>query len=186
MKVPISGQVTGASEAYNVGIVANSDHYGGGIWTHRFERGIADFMGRRFGLMTNSGSSAVLLALASLELPKGSRVLTCAVNFPTTVNAIVQLGHVPVFVDADPKTLNISRSVWGVDAAIVAHTLGNPADIQGRGFPYPLIEDCRRLLRRARQPYQRGAGRKTRRRVHCIVLPCPPHHDRRGRDGAAG
>lgn len=141
MKVPISGQVTGQPEADNVMQVANSQHYGGGIWTTRFERGIADYMGRRFALFTNSGSSALLCAMAALELPKGSRVLTSAVNFPTTANPIVQLGHIPVFVDADPKTLN---AVWfgdiKADAAVIAHTLGNPAHIPN--VDYPVIEDC--------------------------------------------
>ena len=143
MKVPISGQITGQAEAENVAQVANSQHYGGGIWTTRFERGIADYMGRRFALFTNSGSSALLCAMAALELPKGSRVLTSAVNFPTTVNVIVQCGHIPVFVDADPKTLNIDRFHWPikkVDAAIIAHTLGNPAHIPN--VDYPVIEDC--------------------------------------------
>ena len=140
MKVPISGQVTGQQEADNVLAVARSNHYGGGIWTTQFEKGFADFMGARFGIMCNSGSSAILLALSALELPKGSRVLTCVVNFPTTVNAIIQCGHVPVFVDADPKTLNISEFIDNVDAAIIAHTLGNPVDIPD--LPYPVIEDC--------------------------------------------
>lgn len=141
MRVPISGQLTGQSEIDNVLSVAQSQHYGGGIWTNRFERGFADYMGARHAVLCNSGSSANLLALAALELPKGSEVLTCAVNFPTTVNAIIQLGLVPVFVDADPKTLQIKLpdNVDGISAAIIAHTLGNVADI-----PHNLttIEDC--------------------------------------------
>lgn len=141
MKVPISGQVTGQPEADNVMAVAATSHYGGGEWTTRFERGIASYMGRRFALFTNSGSSALLCALAALELPKGSRVLTCAVNFPTTVNVIVQLGHIPVFIDADPKTLNaVPFHDVKADAAIFAHTLGNPLDIPK--LDYPIIEDC--------------------------------------------
>ena len=140
-RVPISGQVTGKQEALNVAEVANSQHYGGGIFTKRFEKEFAAFNGKRYGVMVNSGSSAILLALSALELPKGSRVVTCAVNFPTTVNAIIQLGHVPVFVDADPKTMNIKDfSDIVADAAIVAHTLGNPVDLPD--VPYPIIEDC--------------------------------------------
>lgn len=141
MKVPISGQVTGFEEVYNVMQVAKSQHYGGGKWTTDFERGLSRFMGSRFAVMTNSGSSANLLALSALELPKRSRILTCAVNFPTTVSAIVQLGHVPVFVDADPKTLNaVDFSGVKADAAIFAHTLGNPLHIPPTD--YPVIEDC--------------------------------------------
>jgi CDP-6-deoxy-D-xylo-4-hexulose-3-dehydrase len=152
MIVPVSGQVTGQPEADNVLQVAQSQHYGGGAWTRRFERGLADFMGARHAIMCNSGSSANLLALAALELPKGSEVVTCAVNFPTTVNAIIQLGLVPVFVDADPKTLNIENGWdWGYDfkdtkAIVIAHTLGNPVDISAWGIPdglrIPIIEDC--------------------------------------------
>jgi CDP-6-deoxy-D-xylo-4-hexulose-3-dehydrase len=152
MKVPVSGQVTGQPEADNVLQVALSQHYGGGWWVKRFERGLADFMGARHAIMCNSGSSANLLALAALELPKGSEVITCAVNFPTTVNAIIQLGLVPVFVDADPKTLNIEKGWdWGYDfkdtkAIVIAHTLGNPVDISAWGIPkqlnIPIIEDC--------------------------------------------
>ena len=141
MRVPISGQVTGQAEIDNVMQVAQSQHYGGGKYTQLFERGVADFMRRRFGVMTNSGSSALLVALAALELPKGSEVLTCAVNFPTTVNAIIQCGLVPVFIDADPRTLNAVNSFdYPADAGIFAHTLGNPLYIPPT--EYPIIEDC--------------------------------------------
>lgn len=148
MRVPISGQVTGKPEADNVMDVAMSQHYGGGKYTRQFERGMADFTRHRFGVFTNSGSSANLLALAALELPKGSKVLTCAVNFPTTVNAIIQLGLVPVFVDADPRTLNITDIQSAINehpdlqAAVIAHTLGNPAYFGNLTSYIPVIEDC--------------------------------------------
>src|SRR3972149_3822321 len=138
--VPISGQITGQPEADNVAEVALSGHYAAGKWSQRFEREFARYMGARYAILCNSGSSANLLALAALELPKGSEVLTCAVNFPTTVNAIIQLGLKPVFVDADPKTLNaIPHEIKGVSAAIYAHTLGNPMVIPFSEIP--VIED---------------------------------------------
>jgi CDP-4-dehydro-6-deoxyglucose reductase, E1 len=149
MKVPVSGQVTGQSEADNVLQVAQSQHYGGGVWTNRFERGMSQYMGARHGIFCNSGSSANLLALAALELPKGSEVITCAVNFPTTVNAILQLGLVPVFVDADPNTLNVatfnsiaSATTRKTSAMIFAHTLGNPIAKHIINTSLPVIEDC--------------------------------------------
>jgi CDP-4-dehydro-6-deoxyglucose reductase, E1 len=146
MKVPISGQVTGQEEADNVMQVALSNHYGGGEWTRRFERGMADFMGARFGSMTNSGSSALLLAMSALNMPKGSRVLTSAVNFPTTINAIILRGYVPVIVDADPKTLNavdVDVDLDNIRAMIFAHTLGNPMDLTHYvSYRLPIIEDC--------------------------------------------
>ena len=148
VKVPISGQVTGQAEADNVMQVANSQSYGGFIWTNCFERGFARFMGAREAILCNSGSSANLLALAALELPKGSEVITTAVNFPTTVNCIIQLGLVPVFVDSDPRTLNNINmaNVWEAisdktRAVIMAHALGNPVDLSGICDWYPTIED---------------------------------------------
>jgi CDP-6-deoxy-D-xylo-4-hexulose-3-dehydrase len=140
MKVPISGQVTGYKEIYNVDLVAKGKMYGGHEWTNRFEREFTCYTGARHGVMVNSGSSANLLALAALELPKGSEVVTCAVNFPTTVNAIIQLGLIPVFVDADPKTLNAVAWEGDFAAGIFAHTLGNPLHIPPTS--YPIIEDC--------------------------------------------
>jgi CDP-4-dehydro-6-deoxyglucose reductase, E1 len=144
--VPVSGQVTGEEEARNIMEVARSQHYGGGIWTDRFERGFAQYMGARHAILCNSGSSALLLALSALEMPKGSKVLTPAVGFPTTVNAIIQRGCIPVFVDSDPKTLNIKPDVevdFSIRAVVVAHTLGNPADLRGL-VPHgiPIIEDA--------------------------------------------
>ncbi len=148
MIVPISGQVSGKPEADNVMQVMSGNHYGGGEWTKKFEHGFSQFMGARHAILCNSGSSANLLALSALELPKGSEVITCAVNFPTTVNAIIQLGLVPVFVDADPKTLNHKNSLDILEAktdktgaVILAHTLGNPFDIPV-DLGVPLIEDA--------------------------------------------
>ena len=74
IRVPISGQVTGKEEADLIMQVANSQHYGGGIFTDRFERGFAQYMGARHAILCNSGSSALLLALSALEMPKGSKV----------------------------------------------------------------------------------------------------------------
>jgi len=146
MKVPISGQVTGQEERDNIIKVAESSHYGPGEWTRRFERGLADFMGARFGSFCNSGSSALLLAMSALSMPKGSKVLTSAVNFPTTVNAIIQRGYVPVLVDADPKTLNavnVDVDIDSIRAMLFAHTLGNPMDLTHyASYRLPIIEDC--------------------------------------------
>ena len=94
--------------------------------------------------MVNSGSSANLLAIstpdlapaaATAALRPGDEVITVAAGFPTTVNPIVQNGLVPVFVDVELPTYNIDVSQ--LEAAIsprtravmIAHTLGNPFDL---------------------------------------------------------
>jgi len=146
LKVPISGQVSGQSEADNVALVAMSGHYGGGIWTTEFEKRFGAYMGARHAIMCNSGSSANLLALSAIELPPKSRILTSAVNFPTTVNAIIQRGFTPVFVDADPKTLNavdVDIDLSEIRAIVMAHTLGNPMDLTHyASYRIPIIEDA--------------------------------------------
>jgi CDP-4-dehydro-6-deoxyglucose reductase, E1 len=186
MKVPISGQVTGRAELFNVTAVAESGHYGGGEWTHRFERGFANFMGARDAILCNSGSSANLLALAALELPKGSEVITTAVNFPTTVNCIIQLGLVPVFVDSDPKTLNMTdpQSVYDAcelksGAMVFAHTLGNPTDLQEIAHLLPIVEDCCDAV--GSTIYGRMVGRVG---VMSTVSFYPAHHITMGEGGA--
>lgn len=110
-----------------------------------FERELATKLGVRRSLLTNSGSSANLLAIAALTSAKlpaerrlrpGDEVITCAAGFPTTVAPIVQQGVVPVFIDACPLTGNPDLS--GVEdvlqpgrtkAMIFAHALGNPFDL---------------------------------------------------------
>jgi CDP-6-deoxy-D-xylo-4-hexulose-3-dehydrase len=105
-----------------------------GPLTHKFEQALQTRFGRRNALFVNSGSSANLLALASLELPRGSEVITSACAFPTTVNPIIQLGLVPVFVDCEPGTWNIDTSKLEATpltakAMIITHTLGNPCEM---------------------------------------------------------
>lgn len=101
----------------------------------QFEREFAEFMGVRYCSLVNSGSSANLLALSALELPKGSEVITCAVEFPTTVNPIIQCGLVPVFVDCIIPNYNIDvsqleKALTGKTRAVmIAHALGNPFDL---------------------------------------------------------
>jgi CDP-6-deoxy-D-xylo-4-hexulose-3-dehydrase len=64
-----------------------------------FEEKIAKEFGKKFGVFVNSGSSACLLAIAALDLPKESKIITPACTFSTTLAPIIQLGYKPVFVD---------------------------------------------------------------------------------------
>ena len=64
-----------------------------------FERRVADFMGKRHGVMVNSGSSALLIAMRLADLPPGAEVITPALTFSTDVASIYQAGYEPVFVD---------------------------------------------------------------------------------------
>ncbi|MBM3732183.1 MAG: aminotransferase class I/II-fold pyridoxal phosphate-dependent enzyme [Acidimicrobiia bacterium] len=81
-----------------------------------FEERVASLFGKSYGLMVNSGSSANGLAVAALDLPAGSEVVTPALTFSTTVAPLVQQGLVPAFVDVEPDTFNID--VTAVEAMI--------------------------------------------------------------------
>lgn len=100
-----------------------------------FEQELGQFLGVKHAILTNSGSSAGLLALSALELPRGSEVIISAVTFPTIFNIILQCGLVPVVVDAKIGTYNfdvdeVEKAITKKTKAIIAiHALGNPVDM---------------------------------------------------------
>ena len=115
-----------------------------GRYSKEFESKLAAYLGVRFALLVNSGSSANLLAFATLTSPllkerqilRGDEVITVACGFPTTVAPVVQYGAVPVFVDVELETANIDCSMLEkayspkTKAVMIAHTLGNPFNIK--------------------------------------------------------
>jgi CDP-4-dehydro-6-deoxyglucose reductase, E1 len=116
-----------------------------GVEGEAFQKELAAFLGVRHSLLVNSGSSANLIAISALTSPKlpearrikpGDEVITVAAGFPTTVAPIVQVGAVPVFIDADPITgnarcdqLEAAYSPGKTKAVMMAHALGNPFDL---------------------------------------------------------
>lgn len=100
------------------------------------EQEAADFLGVKYGILANSGSSAGLLALSALELPVGSEVIIPATTFPTIFNIIVQLGLVPVVVDSKLGTYNLDPDELETaisdktKAIICVHAVGNPCDME--------------------------------------------------------
>lgn len=115
-----------------------------GPWAHKFETRLAKWLGVKYCAVTNSGSSANLLAFYALTSPKlgeraikrGDEVITVAAGFPTTVNPIIQFGAVPVFVDVKTPTFDIDDSQLEaayspkVKAVMLAHSLGNPFNLK--------------------------------------------------------
>lgn len=101
----------------------------------KMEEEAAKFLGVKHAVLTSSGSCAGLLALAALELPKGSEVIIPATTFPTIFNIILQCGLTPVVVDSkigsytlDPK--EIEQAIGPKTKAIIAvHAVGNPVDM---------------------------------------------------------
>ena len=115
-----------------------------GPWTHKFERRLADWLGVKFCAVTNSGSSANLLAFYTLtshklgdrRIKKGDEVITVAAGFPTTVTPIIQYGAIPVFVDVALPGFDIDVSQLEAayspktKAVMMAHSLGNPFNLK--------------------------------------------------------
>lgn len=125
---------------------------GSGPETEAFEQEFACYVNAPYALAVNSGSSANLLALACLNLAKGSKVLTSGCGFPATLAPILHLGLEPVLVDYEMPSFNIDvaqvvERLRGVRAIIFAHTMGNPVDvtqiaIAAREYGTYVIEDC--------------------------------------------
>ena len=114
-----------------------------------FEAKFASVIGVPYALSCNSGSSANLLALASLDLPKGSKVLTSGCGFPATLAPILHLGLEPVLVDYETEHFNadlnqVEDRIGGCKAVILAHTMGNPLDLSkiAPDGSVAIVEDC--------------------------------------------
>lgn len=159
--IPPSGKVVGAREMQLM-VEASLDCWlTTGRFNTEFEKKLAEFLGVKFLITVNSGSSANLVAFNTLTSPKlgdraikrGDEVIGVAAGFPTTVNPIVQFGAIPVFVDVDLKTHNVNADL--IEAAItpktkaimLAHTLGNPFNLGKikalcEKYNLWLVEDC--------------------------------------------
>ena len=142
--IPVTGKIIDENDVL-LGIEATMDAWlTAGRFSELFERKFAKYLGSRFSLLVNSGSSANLLAFYTLTSPKlgeraikpGDEVITVAAGFPTTLNPMVQFGCIPVLVDVDIPGYNIK--VNDIEKAIspktkalmIAHALGNPFNLE--------------------------------------------------------
>lgn len=108
IRVSYAHALFGEEERNAVMEVLKSSQIVAGKNAAEFEQKIAQLFGKKYGIFVNSGSSANLLALESLNLPKGSEVITPILTFSTTVAPIIKLGLIPAFVDVDPETYLIN------------------------------------------------------------------------------
>jgi CDP-6-deoxy-D-xylo-4-hexulose-3-dehydrase len=159
--VPVSGKVIGAQELKNMVDASLDGWLTTGRFNTEFEQRLAAYLGVKYLITVNSGSSANLVAFSALTstrlgdraIKQGDEVIGVAAGFPTTVNPIIQFGAVPVFVDVDLATHNIDASK--IEAAIspktkaimLAHSLGNPFNVEVvtalcKKYNLWLVEDC--------------------------------------------
>ena len=152
MDIDFARAVFDDQEREAVGDVLRGHWLASGKQNELFERQFTELIGVPHALCVNSGSSANLLALASLDLPKGSRVITSGCGFPATLSPILHLGLEPVLVDYDISTHNIDVEqvldrIGDAKALILAHTMGNPVDMRriskaAISNGVAVIEDC--------------------------------------------
>lgn len=159
--VPVSGRVYEASDMRSL-VDSSLDFWlTTGRFNESFEMRLQRFLGARKVLTVNSGSSANLVALASLTaadfgdraLKPGDEIITCATGFPTTLNPALLYGLTPVFLDVDIPTYNIDVTrleeaiTEKTKAIMIAHTLGNPFNVAAvmevaKKHNLWVIEDC--------------------------------------------
>ena len=196
--IPYAGRVFDEKEMINLIDSALDFWLTAGEYAGRFEKEFAGFLGVKYCSLTNSGSSANLLAFMSLTSPKlgdkrikkGDEIITVAVGFPTTVAPIIQYGAVPVFVDIDLGTYNINCHQLEnavsekTKAVMLAHTLGNPFDVDKvkafcEKYNLWLIEDnCDALGSKYNGQYTGTFGHIATQSFY------PPHHMTMGEGGA--
>ncbi|MGD9058439.1 MAG: lipopolysaccharide biosynthesis protein RfbH [Desulfobacterales bacterium] len=143
-RIPYAGRVFDAEELINLVDAATDFWLTAGRYASKFEKDLSQFLGIKHISLTNSGSSANLLAFMALTSPElgdqrieiGDEVITVAAGFPTTVAPLIHYGAVPVFLDITLPTYNMDCT--GLEQALsdrtkavmVAHTLGNPFDLK--------------------------------------------------------
>ena len=143
-RIAYSGRVYDHADMVNL-VDASLDFWlTSGHYTEEFEKALCDYLSVDYCSFVNSGSSAVLLAFYALTSPvlgdrrimPGDEVITVACTFPTTISPILMYGAIPVFVDVTIPQYNIdtekleSAISEKTKAVILAHTMGNPFDIQ--------------------------------------------------------
>ena len=128
-----------------------------GAKVKKFEEMAARYVGTRYAIACNSGSSANLLALSALvasgKVAKGSEVIIAATTFATVASPIIQAGLVPVYVDVDKDSWNmdpleVAKAVGPKTRVLMpVHTFGNPANMEAlmrtaRKHKLIVLEDC--------------------------------------------
>ena len=205
-RIPYASRVYDHSEMVNLVDSSLEFWLTSGRYTDEFEKKLSEYLGVRYCSLVNSGSSANLVAFMTLTSPllgerrvkRGDEVITVACGFPTTVAPVLQYGAVPVFVDVTIPQYNIDVTMLEearserTKAVMIAHTLGNPFDLQAvksfcDRYGLWLVEDnCDALG--SRYTMEKDGSRETRftGTIGDIGTSSfyPPHHMTMGEGGA--
>ena len=151
-KIRIGEIILGEDEKAALHTVIESGYITEGKFSHKFEIGFADYIGAKAGVITNSGTSSLLLGIKALQIderfPKiaaGKKVITSPVTYAATSNSIVLSGMEPVYADIDPATFKLIPE--SVEKAVLEHGSQNiglilPVHLMG----YPNDMDALQLI----------------------------------------
>lgn len=136
-----------------------SGHVSGGLRVSRFEGLFAAAHDRKYGIACNSGTTALRLALAAINIGPGDKVAMPTLTMVAVANAVLDCGATPVFCDSDldgDGNIDVYRAVTvcfeqQCSAIILPHLYGHPIEFREQDFPCPVIEDCAEI------PYARFA-----------------------------
>jgi len=147
--IPHSRPTITADDIAAVSAVLQTGQIAQGEQVQRFEEAMASVTGRRGAVATNSGTSALHLALLALGVGKGDEVLMPSYTCVALVNAVRYVGATPRLAEIDPRTYNLDpddarrRLTAATRAVIVPHMFGLPADLAPMTeWGIPIIEDC--------------------------------------------
>jgi perosamine synthetase len=168
--VPLATPSLGMRERINVWSAIQKNELSGYSkqFVTKFEEEFAHFVGVKFALSVNSGTSALTLAIRALNLKPGDKVAVSALTNMATYFPILQVGAIPIPVDIDPHTLNIDPSALrnvmkqSIKAIVIVHLYGLPVTMDeilkiANRSGVPIIEDCAESLGATYAGIQTGA-----------------------------
>lgn len=148
LPIPFSSPTLGSAEADAVQATVASGFIGSGKLVRQLEAQVAQFAERRFGIATLSGSAALVLALKVMQIHDGDEVVVPAFACRAVLNAVLEVGATPVFVDLDPFDLTPSAEAarraltTQTKAVVLTHLFGATAALdEFLRLPVPIIED---------------------------------------------
>ncbi len=151
--IPHSKPTLDESDLFSVSEVIRSGRIAQGEAVETFEKKVAKFIGVDGAVSTNTGTSALHLALLALEIKEGDYVAIPSFVCTALLNAVKYVGAQPTLVDIDPETYNIDvsdlkkRIRKSTKAIILPHQFGLPADLDEiTSLGIPVIEDCAQAI----------------------------------------
>jgi len=153
MVVQLYQPLIGTSEKKAVMRVLESKILTRGEELKKFENEFAKLIGKKYAVAVNSGSSALSLAVKAIGWDKGDEILTTPFSYIASANSLTLENQKPIFVDIDPKTLNMSAKsaekliTKKTKGILLVHIYGLPVDISGfekiaQKYHLSVIEDC--------------------------------------------